>query len=117
LRAERRLEPLAQNFADCLFRHFDAGLREAGVGDLAVPKRMGVIAGDFYGRLRVYAEALAARDDAALEAALARNMLGVAPDAAFAGALRAYAVAAFDRQAAAPAEVLFRLDGWGSAPL
>ena len=40
LHAEPVAAPLAQAFADKLFRQFDAGLREAAVGDLTVPKRM-----------------------------------------------------------------------------
>src|SRR5687768_56804 len=40
LRADAGAAPLAQSFADRLFRSIDAGLREAGVGDTAVPKRM-----------------------------------------------------------------------------
>ena len=38
LRAEPDARALAQSFADILFRALDAGLREAGVGDLTVPK-------------------------------------------------------------------------------
>lgn len=73
LRAEPEGRAVAQSFADILFRAFDAGLREAGVGDLTVPKKMRGIAKRFYGRLDAYAAALA--PDAppqALEAALAR---------------------------------------------
>jgi cytochrome b pre-mRNA-processing protein 3 len=109
--------PLGQAFADQLFRQFDAGLREAGVGDLAVPKRMHKIAGGFYGRLRAYAAAFAAPPNAALEEAVARNFFAVPPaDAPFAPALAAYARAAFSAHAAAPVESLFRLDGWPPAP-
>jgi cytochrome b pre-mRNA-processing protein 3 len=108
--------PLGQAFADQLFRQFDSGLREAGVGDLAVPKRMRKIAGAFYGRLSAYAAALAVSDKA-LEEAVARNVFAAAPaDAPFAGGLAAYARTAFETQAAAPIEALFRLDGWPPAP-
>ena len=58
LKASPEAQKLAQNFTDLLFRHIDAGLREAGVGDLTVPKRMRKLAGDFYGRLEAYAAAL-----------------------------------------------------------
>src|SRR5215468_8450350 len=40
LGADAGAAPLAQVFADKLFRQFDAGLREASVGDLSVPKKM-----------------------------------------------------------------------------
>src|SRR5262245_29059216 len=72
LQGEPDAEPLAQAFADHLFSMFDAGLREAAVGDTAVPKRMHKLAGDFYGRLDAYGAALS--DPSALEAALARNI-------------------------------------------
>src|SRR5262245_44603762 len=60
LKAEPGAEPLAQDFTDLLFKSFDAGLREAAVGDLSVPKRMRRLAGDFYGRLNAYSGALEA---------------------------------------------------------
>ena len=40
LRQAPEAEALAQAFVDALFRHLDSGLREDGVGDLAVPKRV-----------------------------------------------------------------------------
>lgn len=68
----------AQDLVDQLFRHIDHGLRELGVGDVSVPKRMKRIAQNFYGRVQVYAAALDARDKAALRAAFERNIPGVA---------------------------------------
>ncbi len=111
LRLEPALTPLAQAFADRLFSQFDAGLREAGVGDLAVPKRMRIIAADFYGRLASYAGALAAQDQGLLETALARNVLG-AEAAPFAPALAAYVGAIAATQATAPAAAMLEPDGW-----
>ena len=109
--------PLAQAFADQLFRQFDAGLREAGVGDLTVPKRMRKIAGAFYGRVKVYAEALAAGDAAALEGAIARNLFGAEPgQAPFAVVLADYALRNRVQQGDADTSALFRLNGWASAP-
>jgi cytochrome b pre-mRNA-processing protein 3 len=112
LKAEPTLAPLAQQFTDRLFRHFDAGLREAGVGDLAVPKRIRKMAGAFYGRVKAYGEALA-MGEAALADALARN---VGVNDAFATVLAAYARASAAQQADAPHERLSRLDGWATAP-
>ena len=61
-----------------LFDHFcrdlDANLREMGVGDLAVPKRMRQFAEAFYGRQSAYLAALGARNGRELEKALARNI-------------------------------------------
>lgn len=113
LRTEPALAPLAQSFTDKLFRSFDAGLREDGVGDLTVPKRMRKIASDFYGRLNAYAAALERPDAVALAGALARN--GAAGEA-FSSTLAAYAFAARDEQAGRPVTDLMRLDGWPAAP-
>lgn len=108
LRAAPEAEALAQRFVDTLFRHFDAGLREAAVGDLTVPKKMRALAGAFYGRLEAYAAGLAAGEEALAEA-LARNM-GV--PAAFAARLAGHVRAVAAAQAAAPVEALAGPEGW-----
>ena len=77
---------VSQVFTDRLFRHFDAGLRESGVGDLSVAKRMKALAGAFYGRLGAYGAAF--DDETALSAALSRNIWN-AEGAAFASPLAA----------------------------
>ena len=76
LKSERDLSRRAQIFTDQVFRHLDAGLREDGVGDLAVPRRMHALAGRFYGALAAY-EAGLAGDEAALVGALERNLPGL----------------------------------------
>ena len=58
----------------------DRSLRELGIGDLGVPKRMKQVGEAFYGRSRVYAEAIAAADETALASALRRNVLKDAAD-------------------------------------
>ena len=65
---------LAQDLVDAIFHHLDSGLREAGVGDLAVPKRMKTLAEAFLGRSAAYDDALR-KGEQALAAALLRNML------------------------------------------
>jgi cytochrome b pre-mRNA-processing protein 3 len=111
LRSAPEMASLAQHFTDVLFRQFDAGLREDGVGDLAVPKRMHKLAGAFYGRLNVYAEALRAPDAAALEQAIGRNVLGdnAAP---FAAALAARVVSVARQLGMAPVDALFQPEAW-----
>lgn len=117
MRKELDAEPLAQAFADQLFRQFDSGLREAAVGDLSVPKRMRKIAASFYGRLDAYGAALKANDRSALTAAILRNVFAADAKAeAFAAVLSAYAAASAAKQAAAPLEALFAPDGWEKAP-
>lgn len=68
---------IAQDLADCVFTHFDDALREMGVSDTSVPKRMKKMAEAFYGRNKAYAEGLADAADDRLEQALARNVYGV----------------------------------------
>jgi cytochrome b pre-mRNA-processing protein 3 len=114
LRGEAGAETLAQQFTDRLFRLFDAGLREAGVGDLTVPKRMRALASSFYGRLDAYAGPIAAGDAAALEAALSRNVLGA--DAPHAAPLAAHVLAAARAQSQMPLEALFTSAGWPAPP-
>jgi cytochrome b pre-mRNA-processing protein 3 len=66
---------LSQGVFDMFCRDMDHNLREMGVSDLRVPKTMRKLGEAFYGRLDAYDRALAAEDDAALAAALTRNVL------------------------------------------
>ena len=52
----------------------DGQLRESGVGDMVVGKKVGKLVSVLGGRLGALREARAARDRRALEAALARNV-------------------------------------------
>ena len=49
-------------------------MRELGVGDLAVPKRMRKVGEAYLGRLQSYVDAIGNEDAGALPAALARNI-------------------------------------------
>ena len=80
---------LAQELADSVFRHFDIALREIGISDVGLAKRMKRLAEAFYGRNKAYGEALDAGDAGMLAGALARNVYGGA-DAGKAAALAAY---------------------------
>jgi cytochrome b pre-mRNA-processing protein 3 len=68
---------LGQGFFDGMFADFDRSLREIGTGDLSVGRQVKRMAEAFYGRIRAYEDGLAG-DDAALAAALARNLYGTA---------------------------------------
>jgi cytochrome b pre-mRNA-processing protein 3 len=85
LEAMRGLPPpadeVSQEVVDTVFRELEASLREMGVGDVVVPKRMKTLAQAFYGRARAYDAALASGNEAALVAALARNVYGGATPA------------------------------------
>jgi cytochrome b pre-mRNA-processing protein 3 len=87
---------LGQELFDAFCRDLDANLREMGVGDLAVPKRMQAFAEAFYGRQAAYLAALDAADQRAFEKALARNIFPAGNDAG-AARLARYARAAVTR--------------------
>lgn len=71
-RAEGR--DLAQRLFDVAFANFDEALREMGVGDLSVPKKIKKMAEAFYGRVEIYEAALKAGGEAAFAEALKRNL-------------------------------------------
>lgn len=68
------LKSLAQDVVDAFFEDLDHSLREIGIGDMGVPKRMKKLARMFYGRYEAYAAALDAGDRQELAVALARNV-------------------------------------------
>ena len=70
-----------QQLFDLMFADMDRNLREMGVGDMGVGKKIKPMISAFYGRAQVYEKALAESDDA-LAQALARNLYGKAPAAA-----------------------------------
>jgi cytochrome b pre-mRNA-processing protein 3 len=70
---------VAQVLIDEFFLDVEHSLRELGISDVGVPKRMKKLARMYYGRTAAYADALDRDDQPALAAALARN---VHPDAA-----------------------------------
>jgi cytochrome b pre-mRNA-processing protein 3 len=100
-------ELLGQELFDAFCRDLDANLREMGVGDLAVPKRMQAFAEAFYGRQAAYRAALDASDQRAFEKALARNIFP-AGDEAGAAQLARYARAAVTRLDAQDDSALIR---------
>ena len=65
---------LAQAVFDAMFNDMDVNLREIGVGDLSVGKKVKVMWEAFHGRCVAYGQALDAGGDASLRAALARNV-------------------------------------------
>jgi cytochrome b pre-mRNA-processing protein 3 len=88
------IRALGQEVFDLFCTDMDHSLREIGVSDLGVPRKMRQIGEAFYGRAAAYDSALADGDEAALAAALARNLLPEASDTAAAPRLAAYVVAA-----------------------
>lgn len=88
---------LAQDLIDQFFADVDHSLRELGIGDMGIPKRMKKLARMFYGRTGAYGDAIERRDHEGLSEALRRN---VRPEDAAAwdeaGALASYVLAAND---------------------
>jgi cytochrome b pre-mRNA-processing protein 3 len=68
---------LADELVDSVFQHFEVALREIGIGDVGVPKRLKRMAEAFYGRNRAYGRGLDEPDWDGLAQALARNVYGV----------------------------------------
>ncbi len=69
---KRETRRLTQALFDLMFADMDRSLREMGVSDMAVGKRVKEMARAFYGRVDAYEPVL--RDGAGLEEALARNL-------------------------------------------
>ena len=102
---------MAQHLVDTIFQHFDRTLREMGVGDTVVPKRMKKMAEAFLGRSTAYDTALRpsmgeleAFD--ALSEALSRNVYVGRHDGV---ALARYVRASIDRFARLPLQTF--IDG------
>jgi cytochrome b pre-mRNA-processing protein 3 len=65
---------VAQELADLSFLRFDEALREIGIGDIGVPKRMRKLAKAFYGRAAAYGSALDNENHEELVETLRRNI-------------------------------------------
>ncbi len=69
---------VAQDLVDSVFAHLEIALREMGVGDFGVPKRMKKLGQAFYDRTSKYEASLVARDAEGLAGELAVR-LGLSP--------------------------------------
>ena len=67
---------LSRALLESFVTDMDRSLREMGAADLGVGRRVTAMAEGLYGRLKAYEAALAETGDAALEAALRRNLYG-----------------------------------------
>jgi len=67
---------MSQDLVDLTFAQFETALREIGVGDISIPKRMKVMASAYLGRASAYDEALRKNEAGLLAEALARNLFG-----------------------------------------
>lgn len=78
------VQDLSQKFLDAMFKNLDDNLRQMGVGDLSVSRKVRAMAEAFYGRAGVYERALTAslqtetnQGQQDLVTALLRNIYGV----------------------------------------
>ncbi len=75
LRAETgEQKEFSQAVFDLFFKDMDRSLREMGVGDLGVPKRIQKMGNIFFGLLAAMSEAMDRNDAEALQAVLSRNI-------------------------------------------
>jgi cytochrome b pre-mRNA-processing protein 3 len=95
----------AQAVFDLFFKDMDRQLREMGVTDIGVPKKIQKMGNIFFGLLAAMNHAMDSRDPEALRAVLERNVFD---DAAIEGAgrLAAYLVAQDTALAAQPADAI-----------
>ena len=67
---------LSQALVDTMFADMDVNLREVGVSDISIGRKVRKLAESFNGRLHVYAAALDNNDHDAFQQALCRNVYG-----------------------------------------
>lgn len=76
---EGELKLIGQTLTDDFFTDVDHSLRELGIGDGGVPKRVKKLARMFYGRAKSYTDALDGNDPVELQTALTRNIMPDSP--------------------------------------
>ena len=69
-------DDVAQEFVDAVFAHLEIALREMGIGDFGVPKRMKKLASAFFDRTSKYDPLIASRDVEGLAAEVAARLGG-----------------------------------------
>lgn len=102
---------MGQTLFDTYVSALDHALRELGVGDISVGKKMRKLGEALYGRMTAYEASLRAGDTAALSEALARNVYE-GDDATGASALAAYAVASRTRLATQSLSDVIKAPQW-----
>lgn len=98
----------SQGVFDLITGHFDEALRETGVGDMSVGKRVKAMTQGLYGRLSAYNAGFNAESADEMRDALRRNLYGTveAPDDAWISAILSYQTAATAHLASLPLSAL-----------
>jgi cytochrome b pre-mRNA-processing protein 3 len=114
LRGEKdKAGEFGQQLFDLFFLDMDGSLRELGVGDVSVPKKVKKMAEAFYGRAAALGAALASESRAELIEMIDRNVHAGASAPAASAALAAYVRASAETLAAAPvSEILAGRPSW-----
>ncbi|MBO6860019.1 ubiquinol-cytochrome C chaperone family protein [Roseibium sp.] len=76
----KSVSEFTQNVFDLFFLDMDASLREMGVSDTRVPKKVKVMGEAFYGRADAYIPAIESKNVEELSEALGRNIYPDAPE-------------------------------------
>jgi cytochrome b pre-mRNA-processing protein 3 len=103
LKADESAAPFGQQLVNLFFSDMDRSLREMGVGDLSVPKKMRKMGELFYGTVAALDDGLSATEPGKLEAMLVKNIYSGTDNAGatpLADYLRAEAQALEQRQVA-----------------
>ena len=106
-----RGEVAAQRLFDTYISSLDNTLRELGVGDVSVGKKMRKLGESLYGRMSAYEGPLRAEDVDAMAAALAKNVYE-SEDAATGHALARYAVVSRQNLATQSFETVSKAPAW-----
>jgi cytochrome b pre-mRNA-processing protein 3 len=112
--------PAAAETAQALFDTYvsalDHALREMGVGDLSVAKKMRKLGEAFYGRAKAYDAVLAAGDRTELTALIARTVFAEVADPS-AGVLADYVLSSADLLTAQPLDAIMEArPSWAAVP-
>ena len=99
---------LGRAVVEQMFAALDDDMREIGIGDLNVPKKVHAAASAFYGRLNVYDEALKAGDLDALTGAAKRNFPAASGTEVASERIASYMMDTAGALAAQPLEDLLR---------
>ncbi len=72
--ADKKCQALSQAIFDAFLLDMDRGMREEGVGDISIPKKLKKMTQIYYGRLRAYEKPLEEGDRPALAEIINRNI-------------------------------------------
>lgn len=102
---------LSQKLFDAYVSALDNVLRELGVGDVSVGKKMRKLGEALYGRMSAYEKALRAGDHEGLQASIARNVFE-SEDAAAGAALARYTIDSHERLARQSSAAVEKAPDW-----